>query len=222
VQEWSEPAHNQAGKSIAIDSILYTFVYYLLLKFYQDNIEKEDSKENIAPNSDFVKKMVPSLSLILSEQKPAACQQIATLMTPAPFVQAAYHQPAQVVPLNQYALMPAQQNFLAQYFSAPPAPHPGYQPHPQVQPVVYYQPQAAPMHYMATHPMYHPYAQQPPQPVVSFPQPTPHSGYPLQQGVYYQVAYSPGPTQYAHPYPYQPSAVTHYSFPMQHPPTEGV
>jgi hypothetical protein len=183
----------------------------------------DDSKENFPPNLDFQLKMVPSISPPVLEQKPAPVEHIPASMSAcaAPITQG-YHQQAP----NPYALMPAPATFQTQYFSAPPAPHPGYQPPvPQAQPAVYYQPQAHPtMQYMAPQPIYHnPYSHQPaPQPNFSFAQPPPSSAFPPQQAMYYQVPQAPGPVQYNHPYPHQPAAVPHYHYPPQHPPTGGV
>jgi hypothetical protein len=170
--------------------------------------------------------MSPTIASPAVEHKATPCAKIpSSLSAGFPFAQG-YSQPAPVVTQapNPYALMPAPPTFQTQYFSAPPAPHPGYQPGPPGQPpVYYYQPQAPPIQYMAPQPMYNPYSQPPPQPLVSYPQPPPSSAYPPQQAVYYQVPQgAPGPAQYTHPYPLQPAAVPHYHYPPQHPPAGGV
>jgi hypothetical protein len=168
--------------------------------------------------------MSPTIAPPAVEPKAAPCAKIpSSLSAGYPFA-AGYPHPAAVVqqaPIS-YASMPAAPAFQTQYFSAPPAPHPGYQPGPPAQPPIYYQPQAPPIQYMAPQPMYNPYQQPAPQPHASFLGLPPSSAYPPQQAVYYQVPQAPGPAQYAHPYPPQPAAVPHYHYPPQHPPAGGV
>jgi hypothetical protein len=176
------------GKYIVIDSILHTFVYSLL-ELYAANLALDDSKENLSPDSDFEQKMAPSISPPVLEQKPAPVDHIPASMSACAPIAQGYHPTAPVVAQapNPYALMPAPATFQTQYFSAPPTHHPGYQPAPQAQPAVYYQPQAPPMQYMAPQPMYHPYPQPAPQQAFSLGQPPPSSAFPTQQHLYYQV-----------------------------------
>jgi hypothetical protein len=211
------------GKSFAIHAILHTFCYSLFF-FYEANVVQDKSKENLSPNFQMEQTMAPSLSLAPEEVKPPPAQIVPSTTIACSSVMAPTYPPAQMnaqAP-NPYGCYQIPQFGQQPYFSGPPAPHSGYLPPHQGQPAVYYQPQAAPMQHMAPQPMYHPYGQQPPQPVVSYSQPPPSSVYPPQQAVYYQVPQVPGPAQYTHPYPHQPAAVPHYHYPPQHPPTEGV